>query len=95
MFRTLITWVEGLVARASEMLAEYLEAKPAPEGAALLPFADTKLENQMDVFARKTTAVLLYVGAAAMFLVPWISPRLAHPVGNLMQHLAAVLIAGL
>jgi hypothetical protein len=95
MIRTLVRWVEALVAKATDLVADYLEAKPAPESAVLLPFSDTPLENQMDVFARRATATLLYVGAAVMFLLPNVSPRLANPVGELMHRLATVLLAGL
>jgi len=95
MIRKLVRWVEALVQKATDMAADYLEATPAPATASVLPFTDSPLETGMDVFARKVTAALLYVGAAAMFLLPSVSPRLATPIGELMHRLATVLLAGL
>lgn len=94
MLRRFINWVASLVEKATDLVAQYLEATPAPT-TTLLPFTSSPLESQMDVVARRATAALLYAGAAVMFFLPTISPRLAQPIGELMHRLATLLLAGL
>jgi hypothetical protein len=93
---TIVDAVRSTIAWITNTLADVLEAVPAPEGTVPLPWTGMPAETAMDYYARNVTSALLYGGSWVVLALPAftsVSPRLAVPVGDLMQTLAIKLVA--